>query len=47
MSSARQLIFWLSALALFFLMLHLLSGVLLPFVAVLAIAYLLEPLVTL
>jgi len=45
MSGARQLVFWLSALALFFLMLHLLSGVLLPFVAGLAIAYLLAPFV--
>lgn len=46
MSGARQTIFWLSALALFFLLLHLLSGMLLPFVAGLAIAYLLAPLVT-
>lgn len=45
MSSTRQLVFWLSALALFFLMLHLLSGMLLPFVAGLAIAYMLVPLV--
>ncbi len=45
MSNSRQLLFWLSALALFFLMLHLLSGMLLPFVAGLAIAYMLVPLV--
>lgn len=45
MSGARQLFFWLSALAVFFLLLHLLSGMLLPFVAGLAIAYLLAPLV--
>jgi len=45
MSGARQLIFWLSALAVFFLLLHLLSGMLLPFVAGLAIAYLLAPVV--
>lgn len=40
----RQVIFWLAALALFILLLWLLSGVLLPFVAGLAIAYLLAPL---
>jgi predicted PurR-regulated permease PerM len=40
----RQLIFWLAALAVFILMLWLLSGILLPFVAGLAIAYLLNPL---
>lgn len=40
----RQLIFWLAALALFVLALWLLSDILLPFVAGLAIAYLLTPL---
>jgi predicted PurR-regulated permease PerM len=40
----RQLIFWLAALALFVLGLWLLSEILLPFVAGLAIAYLLTPL---
>jgi predicted PurR-regulated permease PerM len=40
----RQLIFWLGALAIFVLALWLLSGVLLPFVAGAAIAYLLTPL---
>jgi predicted PurR-regulated permease PerM len=39
----RQVIFWLAALAVFILMLWLLSGILLPFVAGLAIAYLLNP----
>lgn len=43
MSATRQALFWLCAFALFFLMLHLLSGMLLPFVAGLAIAYLLAP----
>ena len=40
----RQIIFWMGALAVFILMLWLLSGILLPFVAGLAIAYLLNPL---
>ena len=40
----RQFIFWLGALAVFIMMLWLLSGILLPFVAGLAIAYLLNPL---
>ena len=40
----RQVIFWLAALAVFILLLWLLSGILLPFVAGLAIAYLLNPL---
>jgi predicted PurR-regulated permease PerM len=40
----RQMIFWLAALVLFVLALWLLSGILLPFVAGLAIAYLLNPL---
>ena len=39
----RHVIFWLGALAVFILMLWLLSGILLPFVAGLAIAYLLNP----
>src|SRR6185437_12735026 len=45
MSPSRQALFWLLALALFFLLLHLLSGMLLPFVAGFGIAYLLAPLV--
>src|SRR5215475_11166622 len=45
MSPARQGLFWLLALALFFLLLRLLSGMLLPFVAGFGIAYLLAPLV--
>ena len=40
----RHLAFWLMALAAFILLLWLLSGILLPFVAGLAIAYLLNPL---
>jgi predicted PurR-regulated permease PerM len=40
----RQMMFWLAALAVFILMLWLLSGILLPFVAGLGIAYLLNPL---
>lgn len=47
MSATRQTIFWLLALALFFLLLHLLSGILLPFVAGLGIAYMLAPFVAL
>jgi predicted PurR-regulated permease PerM len=39
----RQLAFWLAALAIFILLLWLLSDILLPFVAGLAIAYLLTP----
>jgi predicted PurR-regulated permease PerM len=39
----RQVIFWLAALAAFILALWLLSGVLLPFIAGMAIAYLLTP----
>jgi predicted PurR-regulated permease PerM len=44
-SATRQGLFWLLALAVFFLLLHLLSGMLLPFVAGFGIAYLLAPLV--
>ena len=40
----RQVMFWLAALLLFILLLWLLRGILLPFVAGLAIAYLLAPL---
>jgi predicted PurR-regulated permease PerM len=40
----RQMVFWLAALAAFILVLWLLSEILLPFVAGLAIAYLLTPL---
>ena len=39
----RQLTFWLAALAAFILLLWLLSDILLPFIASLAIAYLLKP----
>jgi predicted PurR-regulated permease PerM len=41
----RQTIFWLVGFALFFLALWLLSGILLPFAAGIAIAYFLDPLV--
>jgi predicted PurR-regulated permease PerM len=44
-SAARQALFWVGALALFFLALHLLSGMLLPFILGLGIAYILAPLV--
>lgn len=44
MSTTRQALFWICALALFFLMLHLLRGMLLPFVAGFGIAYMLAPL---
>ena len=47
MSASRQALFWLIALAAFFLLLHVLGGMLLPFVLGLAIAYLLAPLVNL
>ena len=40
----RQAVFWLAALVIFILLLWLLSPILLPFVAGLAIAYLLTPL---
>ncbi len=40
----RQMVFWLAALVVFVLLLWLLSGILLPFVAGMAIAYLLNPL---
>ncbi len=43
MTLARQLRFWLGALAGFILLLWLLKGVLLPFVAGIALAYLLDP----
>jgi predicted PurR-regulated permease PerM len=43
MTFERQLMFWLAALAVFVLMLWLLSEILLPFVAGAAIAYLLTP----
>lgn len=46
MSATRQAWFWAGALVVFFLLLHLLSGMLLPFVAGLGIAYLLAPFVT-
>ncbi len=39
----RQMVFWLAALAVFILVLWLLSEILLPFIAGLAIAYLLRP----
>jgi predicted PurR-regulated permease PerM len=44
-SASRQALFWLAALVVFFLLVHLLSGMLLPFVAGFGIAYLLAPLV--
>ena len=44
MSSARQMTFWVGASAAFVLLLWLLSEILLPFVAGMAIAYLLNPL---
>ena len=47
MSTTRQALFWLVALAALFLLLHLLSGVLLPFVAGFGIAYMLAPFVSL
>lgn len=47
MSATRQTLFWLLALAVLFLLLHLLSGMLLPFVAGFGIAYLLAPFVML
>jgi predicted PurR-regulated permease PerM len=43
MPSERQVVFWLAALAIFVLLLWLLSDILLPFVAGAAIAYLLTP----
>jgi len=46
-SATRQALFWLLALAVLFLLLHLLSGILLPFVAGLGIAYMLAPFVAL
>jgi predicted PurR-regulated permease PerM len=46
-SATRQALFWLLALAVLFLLLHLLSGMLLPFVAGFAIAYMLAPFVAL
>jgi predicted PurR-regulated permease PerM len=45
LNATRQGLFWLLALAVLFLLLHLLSGVLLPFVAGFGIAYLLAPMV--
>lgn len=47
MSATRQALFWLVALAVFFLLLRVLSAMLLPFVAGFGIAYLLAPLVAL
>ena len=44
MAFERQVMFWLAALAVFIFLLWLLRGILLPFVAGLAIAYLLNPL---
>ena len=43
-SFQRQIVFWLAALVVFIMMLWLLSEILLPFIAGLAIAYLLAPL---
>lgn len=47
MSATRQALFWLLALAVFFLLLRLLGAMLLPFVAGFGIAYMLAPLVAL
>jgi predicted PurR-regulated permease PerM len=44
-TTQRQMAFWLGGLALFFVMLWLLSSILLPFVAGFVIAYFLDPLV--
>lgn len=44
MSLQKQLIFWLVALAALIVVLYLLSGILLPFVAGMALAYMLDPL---
>ena len=44
MSLQRQVTFWLAALALFGAVLWLLSPVLMPFIAGMALAYLLDPL---
>jgi predicted PurR-regulated permease PerM len=46
MSVSRQTLFWVGTLILFFLLLHLLAGMLLPFVAGFMIAYLLLPVVS-
>ena len=43
MTLERQVIFWIAALALFVAVLWLLSDVLLPFIAGMALAYLLDP----
>src|SRR5258707_15215716 len=43
MTLHRQILFWLSALAVLILALYALSGVLLPFVAGLGVAYLVDP----
>ena len=43
MALERQLVFWVAALAVFVAVLWLLSDVLLPFVAGMALAYLLDP----
>ena len=44
MTLERQVMFWVAALAVFVALLWLLSDVLLPFVAGMALAYLLDPL---
>ena len=43
MSKERQTLFWLAGLAVLFFVLHSLAGVLMPFVAGMAIAYFLDP----
>ena len=43
MSREKQTLFWLAGLAVFVVVLNALSGVLLPFVAGMAIAYFLDP----
>jgi predicted PurR-regulated permease PerM len=46
MTLQRQVLFWVAALAVFILLVWLLRDILLPFVAGMALAYLLDPLVT-
>lgn len=44
MSNVQRMMFWLSGLAVFLLLVHLLSDILTPFIAGLAVAYFLDPL---
>ena len=43
MSNDKKTIIWLAGLVVFIIVLHALSGILLPFVAGMAIAYFLDP----